>query len=87
LSGKIIGTYRKDGRVGALLLRYPVHRKLTGGTVSHHIPPELDLEDLRKHGDKAVRPSDDLASGEVVRWADLVNAAASMADIEDDPGK
>ncbi len=55
--------------------------------MSHHIPPEVDPEDLRKHGDKAVRLADDLAPGEVVRWADLVNTAASMADIEDDPGK
>jgi hypothetical protein len=87
LPGKTIGTYRKDGRVGALLLRYPVCRKLTEETLSHHIPPEVDPEDLRKHGDKAVRLADDLAPGEVVRWADLVNTAASMADIEDGPGK
>lgn len=87
MSGKSIGTYRKDGRVGAFLLRYSVHRKLTEETLSHRIPPEVDPEDLRKHDGKAVRLAHDLASGEVVRWADLVNTATSMADIEDEPGK
>lgn len=48
-------------------------------------PPEVEPEDLRKHGDKALRLAHDLAPGESARWADLVNTAASMAEIED-PG-
>jgi hypothetical protein len=48
--------------------------------------PEVDPEDLRKHGGEAVRLADDLAPGESARWADLVNTAASMAEIED-PGQ
>ena len=47
-------------------------------------PPEVDPEDLRKHGDAARRLADDLTRpGESARWADLVNTAASMAEIED----
>jgi hypothetical protein len=46
-------------------------------------PPEVDPEDLRKHGVKALRMARDLAPGESVRWANLVNTAASMAEIED----
>lgn len=46
-------------------------------------PPEVDPEDLRKYGDAAVRLAQDLAPGELVRWADLANTAASMAEIED----
>ena len=49
-------------------------------------PPEVDPEDLRKHGDKALRLVHDLAPGESARWANLVNTAASMAEIED-PGQ
>ena len=46
-------------------------------------PPEVDPDDLRKHGDEALRLAGDLATGEGARWADLVNTAASMAEIED----
>jgi len=46
-------------------------------------PPEVDPEDLRKYNDAALRLAHDLAPGEWVRWADLVNTAASMAEIED----
>lgn len=49
-------------------------------------PPEVDPEDLRKHGDNAVRLVHDLRPGESIRWADAVNTAASMADLED-PGQ
>lgn len=52
----------------------------------HGQPPEVDPEDLHKHGDEALRLAHDLAPGESARWADLVNAAASMAEIED-PGQ
>jgi hypothetical protein len=45
--------------------------------------PEVDPEDLRNHGEAALRLARDLARGESVRWADLVNTAASMAEIED----
>lgn len=47
------------------------------------LPPEVRPEDLHKHGDEAVRLARDLARGESSRWADLVNTAASMAEIED----
>lgn len=49
-------------------------------------PPEVDPEDLRQHADKGVRLLGDLAPGESIRWADAVNTAASMAEIED-PGQ
>jgi hypothetical protein len=49
-------------------------------------PPEVDPEDLRKRGDEALRLAHDLAIGESARWADLVNTAASMAEMED-PGQ
>jgi hypothetical protein len=52
----------------------------------HGQSPEVDPEDLRQHGDKAVRLAHDLAPSESARWADLVNTAASMAEIED-PGQ
>jgi hypothetical protein len=48
--------------------------------------PEVDPEDLRKHGDKAVRLVHDLGPGDSVRWADAVNTAASLAEAED-PGQ
>jgi hypothetical protein len=49
-------------------------------------PPEVDPEDLHKHGDAALRLMRDLAPGESARWADLVNTAASMAEIEEQDG-
>jgi len=45
--------------------------------------PEVDPEDLSKHGAAALRLANDLAPGESVRWADLVNTATSMAEVED----
>ena len=44
--------------------------------------PEVDPEDLRKHGTDALRLVHDLGPGESIRWADVVNTAASMAEIE-----
>jgi hypothetical protein len=44
--------------------------------------PEVDPEDLRKYDEAARRLASDLAPGESVRWADLVNTAASMGEIE-----
>jgi hypothetical protein len=44
--------------------------------------PEVTAEDLEKHGAAALRMMYDLAPGEFARWADLVNTAASMSDIE-----
>ena len=43
---------------------------------------EVHPEDLCKHGDAALRLLRDLGPGESVRWADAVNTAASMAEIE-----
>jgi hypothetical protein len=45
--------------------------------------PEVDPEDLRKYDAAAQQLARDLAPGESVRWADLVNTAASMGDVED----
>jgi hypothetical protein len=45
--------------------------------------PEVDPEDLRMHGDAALRLANDLGPGEISTWANLVNSAASMAEIED----
>ena len=44
--------------------------------------PEVDPEDLREYGDAALHLARTLNPGESVRWADLVNTAASMAEIE-----
>jgi hypothetical protein len=44
--------------------------------------PEVDPEDLRNHGDAALRLVHDLAPGENIRWADAVNTAATMAEAE-----
>ena len=46
--------------------------------------PEVTSEDLAKYNDAAIKLAHDLAPGESVRWADLVNTAASMAEVEDD---
>jgi hypothetical protein len=35
------------------------------------------------HGDAALRLANDLGPGEISTWANLVNSAASMAEIED----
>ena len=45
--------------------------------------PEVDPEDLTKYGDAALRMVDGLSRGESVRWANLVNTAASMADVDE----
>jgi hypothetical protein len=66
-------TVRVDGYAGRMRL----------GEDPQNPPPEVDPEDLRKHGGAAVRLVHDLAPGESARWADLVNTAASMAEIED----
>jgi hypothetical protein len=41
-------------------------------------------EDLVKHNNAAIKLAQDLAPGELARWADLVNTAASMAEVEDE---
>jgi hypothetical protein len=48
--------------------------------------PEVSPEDLSKYNDAAIRLTKDLAPGESARWADLVNTAASMAELENDQG-
>lgn len=48
-----------------------------------HRPPEVDPEDLRKYNDAALQLLEDLPPGDTYRWADLVNTAASMAEVED----
>ncbi len=53
------------------------------GDNSQDRKPEVDPEALRKYGDKALRLTQDLAPGESARWADLVNTAASMGEIEE----
>jgi hypothetical protein len=45
--------------------------------------PEVDPEDLRKYDEAARRLANDLAPGESANWADLVNTAASMGEIEE----
>jgi len=55
---------------------------MTPDESSQNRQPEVDPEDLRKHGDAALRLAHDLAPRESARWADLVNTAASMAEIE-----
>jgi hypothetical protein len=45
--------------------------------------PEVDAEDLSRHDAAALRLANDLGPGESARWADLVNTAASMAEVED----
>ncbi len=45
--------------------------------------PKVVPEDLRKYGGVAVRLAYDLASGETSTWANLVNTAASMGEIEE----
>ncbi len=50
---------------------------------SQNRQPEVDPEDLRKHGDAALRLANDLRPGETSTWANLVNSAVSMAEIED----
>jgi hypothetical protein len=46
--------------------------------------PEVDPEDLRKYNDEAIMLAHDLAPGESARWADLVNTAASMGEIDNE---
>jgi hypothetical protein len=50
---------------------------------SQNQQPEVNPEDLRKYGGAALRLAHDLAPGESARWADLVNTAASMDEIEE----
>lgn len=50
---------------------------------SRNQQPEVDPEDLREYADAALRLAHDLARGESARWADLVNTAASMGEIEE----
>ncbi len=50
---------------------------------SQNRQPEVDPEDLGKYDDAALRLARDLAPGESARWADLVNTAASMGEIEE----
>lgn len=45
--------------------------------------PEVEPEDLRKHGDEALLLVRDLHPGESIRWADAVNTTASIAEIEE----
>lgn len=51
--------------------------------ISQNRQPEVDPEDLRKYDGAALRLAHDLAHGESARWADLVNTAASMGEIEE----
>jgi hypothetical protein len=46
--------------------------------------PEVDLEDLAKYGDAAIQLVHDIKFGETIRWADAVNTAASMDDLENE---
>lgn len=45
----------------------------TGAIVKDQVP-EVESEDLREHGEQALRLARTLNPGESVRWADLVNA-------------
>jgi hypothetical protein len=45
--------------------------------------PEVTPEDLAKYNDAAIKLAEDLAPGESARWADLVNTAVSMAEVEE----
>jgi transcriptional regulator with XRE-family HTH domain len=68
---------------GHLAVLLEARRKLVGWASEEGRSSEVSAEDLRKHGDKALRLAHDLAPGESARWADLVNTAASIAEIED----
>lgn len=48
--------------------------------------PEVTPEDLAKYNDAAIRLAQDVAPGETARWANLVNSAASMGELEDAQG-
>ena len=68
------GAYRVGGRSGDTKTRAATLIAM----------PEVTSEDLAKYNDAAIKLAHDLAPGESVRWADLVNTAASMAEVEDD---
>ncbi len=44
--------------------------------------PEVSPEDLVNHGDKALQLVHELQPGESIRWADAVNAAARMDELD-----
>jgi len=51
--------------------------------IAELLEPEVHPEDLLRHDSAAHQLAHDLAPGESARWADLVNTAASMADLEE----
>lgn len=70
-------------RAGFLLCPQPITiSAMTSRKGPEDHPPEVDPKDLRRYGKAAIGLAADLAPGESARWADLVNTAASMGEIE-----
>lgn len=60
---------------GEPIFWYPLDRKW-------YKQPEVSPEDLAAYDKDAQRLMEDLAPGESMRWADALNAAASMAKLK-----